>query len=109
MMSALDVLEHARIIFENQGGAIGELRNSSNQVCAIGAIEEVYIQHNHQHKRETSPLLDLGWVTAAVNARAILNKSAYALFGSNTALVNDKLGHQAILDVYDHAIKTLKG
>jgi hypothetical protein len=53
--------------------------------CAIGAI---------QHVTPTSQ-----------KARRLLTIAADALYNTHVANVNDELGHTAVLEIYDHAIK----
>lgn len=98
MLSAIEVLEQARAIFQNHGGAQGVYRDGQGRVCAMGALEELI-----QHSSSWNMIADL-------NARNLLNKSAHELFDfADAVAVNDTLGYQAVLEVYDHAIKTLSG
>lgn len=103
MLSAIEVLEQARDIFQHHGGAQGIIQDERGRVCAVGAIAELSSRSNHWNN------------IAAINARFVLDRSARTLFADalehfiGIIEVNDELGSQAVLDVYDHAIKTLSG
>lgn len=58
--------------------------------CAIGALAEITIDR------------------CEVTALLRLSRASYLLFNKPLINVNDELGHEAIMDVYDWAIKQLQ-
>lgn len=58
--------------------------------CAIGALAEITVDYC-----EPTSLLNL-------------SRASYLLFNKPLVNVNDELGHEAIMDVYDFAIKRLQ-
>lgn len=115
----VELLEKARACFVERGGAVGTYKDhDTGRVCAIGALEEVAFGSYRNRLRHLQ-------TTPAFAAKCVLNESARLLFGDvlpqptlptsphvhyeiGVATVNDHLGKQAVLDVYDHAIKTVK-
>jgi hypothetical protein len=75
---------HPHSIFANWEGLQGTDSRACSW-CAIGAIQHVK--------------------PSALKALKLLNAAAKTLYEANIAHVNDELGHDAVLTVYDHAIK----
>lgn len=92
MISDLEILEKAREYFIEHGGAIGEFRNENKKICATEAV--IYFI-----RREKI------W---GMEILSKLNQSSIELFGRGIIYVNDKIGIQAVIDVYDHCIKNMK-
>lgn len=75
-----------------QGAFTRALRPTTEKAyCAVGALrvceEGVFIEYY---------------------ARAFLRQAAFLLFDNSIVRVNDQLGHQAVMDAYDEAIRLAK-
>lgn len=98
------LLKHSREYFVRHGGARGELI-VGNRVCAIGAVrmaggEEIL-------GKDLLPdfvyLADTPRVWAAVSALSEMSDAVYEL--DSIAQINDVLGYDAVLHVFDLCIK----
>lgn len=90
----IEILENGKEIFEKNGGSIGEFINKKGQFCAWGAFLEATKQ--------------CGCLIENDKARQFLVRAADILYFENVAEINDRIGQQAVLHVYDYAIKLAK-
>lgn len=117
----VDFLKRAREIFIDRGGARGVLLDNNGRVCAIGALEQI-LAASLLNTRSPIPSLvpKTNEMSSYSLAQKYLDQSACALYTRDNlnnwilppvtiASVNDFLGKDAALAVYDHAIKTLEG
>ena len=68
--------------------------NHAVRWCAIGAIEKVKVPHQD-------------W-SGTAGAKQTLRRAALDLFSMSVPAVNDRLGHESVMSMYDHAIKSLE-
>lgn len=82
-------------VFANTSNGIPVLPNShrATKWCAIGALRKIVGDDSNSLHGIDSPIRQLNLV-------------ALDLYQMNIANVNDRLGHQSVLKVYDLAIKT---
>jgi len=69
--------------------------------CALGAIECAVF--NHYSTKETDEDCRV-----ANEAEAILNRVSFSFYKKRTHVVNDFIGHEAIMKIYDEAIRQAK-
>lgn len=94
----LNKIKEAREYFSQHGGAKG-IYWDNGLVCAYGAIRKT---NNISYS-----LLGPGLIPPI--QVEILEVSSKELFGKMLVDVNDEMGEQAVLDVFDLAIKKLEG
>jgi hypothetical protein len=99
---AIAQLHMARDYFAKHGGAQTEYYDSlTGRVCVFGALGAVF---EPDFKRAFASVGFAAMVLSSVPA-AYIEAASMELYGRTTLDVNDKLGANAVLAVYDHAIK----
>lgn len=93
----LEILRDARVDYEKRGYAKGVTKNDKGQTCAVGSVAEVaYLLEDPEAR-----------IAACSHAVSRLSSAAYQRYQRPITRVNDDsaLGHNAVLDCYDLAIK----
>jgi len=109
----IELLTKAREIFRDHGGAQGDFI-VDGKVCALGAMQEAVHQVEHSSPMRTGPFTVIPAMLRDAFHQAMnkgLVPSAMTLYGESfVADVNDNASDPmpVILDLYDHAIKTLE-
>ena len=96
-MKDLELFTKAREVYEKIGYAKGDYVDADGNVCALGALGIAL---------NINPILS--YVMIDQRICDYLNDEAHALYGDAIAEVNDKLGRDAVLHVYDNVIKRVE-
>jgi len=96
-MKDLELFTKAREVYQKIGYAKGDYVDADGNVCALGALG-------------VAMNIDPDIVYYVVDQRICnyLNDEAHALYGDEIAGVNDKMGRDAVLHVYDNVIKRVE-
>jgi hypothetical protein len=86
------ILSHARAWFMHYGGARGDYENNEGKVCALGALRTTLSAYGYHHHGTFAP-----WIT-------YLDVSALKLYGMRITHVNDRIGFEAVMDVFNNVL-----
>lgn len=108
MKTAVEILTEARSIIADpaqwatgtfardvKGEAVDPITSDAVCFCALGALYKSSGRYFDIYKSKIAP-------------NRLLVSSAFHLYGKSLPFVNDRLGHSAVMAVYDYAIEKAK-
>lgn len=121
-MSDLETLKKAREYFAENGGVKRALYDvTTGKVCAVGAVNYVMTgnarglgcQSTEDQRKQYATITLLNASARELYEGAMVSCTCgcnvdYQAYAFSVASVNDEIGFDAALHVYDHAIKTLE-
>lgn len=115
-MNDLEALKTAREYFAENGGAHYTFQDIHERVCALGAVNMVIWGQAHPRYTNDNPSTGYMHYCASDTIRKALSDASFELYGeyetpvgvmqkAEIEYVNDDIGKDAVLTVYDHVIK----